>query len=381
MYPRIYFYNEAIMVGKNPWGKPTGGMGGGNFGGGKKPEIDLEALLRKSQERMKTVFQNDGNERKMGVLILLGVLVLWLASGIYRVNPDELGVVVRFGEYHRTMGPGLNYHLPYPVETVMIPSVTSINKVEIGARGSFQEDPTVRVSGLMMSAPESAPRQENLMLTGDRNIVDIDFEVQWKIDATAPQDFLFNMRDPSQSVRAVAESAMREVIGRNKLDDVLTSAQSQIADETKQIMQTMFDSYDAGIEIIAVNLSRPDVPGPVINEFQEVKRAEQEKETKETKAEGYRNEILPKAKGEATKMVQDATAYKARVVAEAEGDVARFNKVFAQYNGAKEVTRERMYLEAMEQVLGGMQKVIVDQKKSNFVPFMPINPTAAKPAQ
>lgn len=375
------------MAGKNPWGAPSGGgQGGGNggggnsggFGGGQKPEIDIDALLRKSQDRMKGFFDGDGNERKIATLTILGIFVLWMASGIYRVNPDELGVVMRFGEYHRTAGPGLNYHFPYPVESVLIPSVTTVNKVEIGGN-SGEEPPAVRSSFMSARREAQSQRPANLMLSGDRNIVDIDFEVQWKIDASRPQDFLFNMRDAAGSVRAVAESAMREVIGRNKLEEILTVAQSQIADDTKQIMQKMFDDYNAGIEIIAVNLSRPDVPEPVIGEFQDVKRAEQDKETKETKAEGYRNDILPKAKGEAIQMIQQAEAYKAKVVADAKGDAARFLSVYEQYAQAKDVTKRRMYLETMEEVLGGMPKVIVDQEKSNFVPFMPLPGNVGKP--
>lgn len=362
---------------KSPWGKSSGGGNsgggqGGGFGGGKRPEgPDLDALIRKSHDKFKQTFGPHMSESRMAGVILAAFAVLWLVSGVYRVNSDELGVVLRFGEFNRLGNPGLNYHLPYPIETVLIPSVTSVNKVEIG-KNSDADNPTVRSSRMMAAADGVAPLSENLMLTGDRNIVDIDFEVQWKINASRPQDFLFNMRDPEASVRSVAKSAMREVIGRNDLGDILTIAQSEIAEETKELMQGMFDAYGAGIEVIAVNLSRPDVPGDVIGEFQDVKRAEQDKETKETKAEGYRNDILPQARGEAIQMVQKSEAYKSRVVAEAKGDASRFNAIYAQYVNAKEVTRERMYLETMEQVLKGMPKVIVDGAKGNFLPYMPL---------
>jgi membrane protease subunit HflK len=197
--------------------------------------------------------------------------------------------------------------------------------------------------------------------------------VQWKIDAASPQNFLFSLRDPEVTVRAVAESAMREVIGRNKLEEILTSAQSKIADDTLAIMQEILASYKSGIEVIAVNLSRPDVPRPVIDEFQDVKRAEQDKATAESVAEGYRNEILPRAKGDAVKQVQDAIAYKNRVIAEAKGDAARFLEVYAEYKKAPEVTKKRMYLETMEQVMGGMTKVIVEQKGGQgVVPVLPL---------
>lgn len=354
---------------KGPWGNgPTGGGGrGGNTnGGGRKPEPapDFDELLRKGQDSLRGMMGGSGGKgspaRTVGIVSLV-VALLWLGSGIYRVNPDELGVVLRFGEYHRTTGPGLNYHLPFPVERVLIPSVTTVNKEEIGFRSNTQGR---RANGL---------DKESLMLTGDRNIVDIDFEVQWKVDATAPQNYLFNVRNPSRLIKPVAESAMREVIGRNDLTDVLTTAQSQIAEDTKELMQQMLDYYAAGIEVIAVNLSRPDVPAPVIDEFQDVKRAEQDRETAESVAEGYRNDIIPKAKGAAVQMVQEATAYKSRVVADAQGDAARFLSVYEEYKLAKDVTRKRIYLEAMEDIMAGMNKVIIDgQAGQGVLPYLPL---------
>ncbi|MCI5049852.1 MAG: FtsH protease activity modulator HflK [Rickettsiales bacterium] len=343
---------------KGPWGNvPNGG------GGGQRPEppkADLDDILRKSKDNFNQIF-GGGDNKRVVVLGLLIICVLWLASGFYRVNPDELGVVLRFGKYHRTTSPGLNYHAPFPVETVLIPSVTSVNKVEVGFRSGFSDRTTRSFD------------KESLMLTGDRNIVDIDFEVQWKIDSGAPQNYLFNVRDPATMIKPVAESAMREVIARNDLADVLTTAQSQIAEDTKEIMQQMLDDYRAGIEVISVNLSRPDVPAPVIDEFQDVKRAEQDKETAESVAEGYRNDIIPKAKGRAVQMVQQATAYKNKVIAEAEGDVARFISVYDEYKLAKDVTRKRMYLETMEDVLGGMNKIIIDGDSGGVLPYLPLD--------
>lgn len=354
----------------NPWGRkpsqgggrPGGPTGNSNNGGGNAPRPDLDALLRQSHARMRGMMGNaGGGNEKRTALAILGVLAfVWVASGIYRVDSNELGVVLRFGEYHRTTNPGLNYHLPYPAEQVIIPSVTSINKVEVGYRGTAPENPSVRTARFDSMGGGSPQNREGLMLTEDRNIVDIDFEVQWKIDEAAPEKFLFNMRDPELSIKSVAEAAMREVIGRNKLDDVLTTAQSQIAEDTKTIMQQIFNEYDAGVQIIAVNLSRPDVPQPVIDEFQDVKRAEQNKETAESVAEGYRNELLPKAKGEAAQMEQDALAYRAKVIADAEGDVARYNSIYKEYQLAKDVTKRRMYLETMEAVMKDMPKMIID---------------------
>lgn len=373
----------------SPWGrKPTsggssgGGYGGGpgNSGGGKGGPNPFEKIIKDSADKMKAKMPNGGSERDI-IIAAFGIfVVLWLASGIYRVNSDELGIVMRFGEYSRTETPGLNYHLPSPIEQVIIPSVTTVNKVEIGHRSGNAENPSVRVARSSMSdASSPSSGNEELMLTGDRNIVDIDFEVQWKIDATHPEKYLFNMRHPETNVRVVAESAMREVIGRTKLDDVLTGAQSQIAEDTKTLMQQMFDEYDAGIEIIAVNLSRPDVPQPVIDEFQDVKRAEQDKQTAESVAEGYSNDILPRAKGDAAKMLQDSEAYKSRVIADAEGNASRFKQIYAEYVLAKDVTKRRMYLETMEEVLKGMPKIIMESSKGGALPVLPITMPNTRP--
>ena len=375
----------------SPWGRKPGGSGPlsggtgggpGNNGGAKGGPNPFEKIIKDSADKMKAKMPNGGSERDI-VIAAFGIFViLWLASGIYRVNSDELGIVMRFGEYSRTASPGLNYHLPSPIEQVIIPSVTTVKKVEIGHRSGNAENPSVRLAKSAISdrSDMGGNSNEELMLTGDRNIVDIDFEVQWKIDATHPEKFLFNMRHPSENVRIVAESAMREVIGRTKLDDVLTGAQSQIAEDTKTLMQQMFDQYDAGIEIIAVNLSRPDVPQPVIDEFQDVKRAEQDKQTAESVAEGYSNDILPRAKGDAAKMLQDAEAYKSRVIADAEGNAARFKDIYAEYAQAKEVTKRRMYLETMEEVLKGMPKIIMEGGKGGAaMPVLPITMPNTKP--
>lgn len=374
----------------NPWGRkpqqsgrPGGPSNNNTGGGGNAPRPDLDALLRQSHARMRGMMGgSDGNEKRIAGIVLAGLVMLWVASGLYRVDSNEIGVVLRFGQYTgRLAEPGLNYHLPYPIEQVIIPSVTSINKVEVGFRGGAAENPSVRVRNYISLDNASPQNREGLMLTADRNIVDIDFEVQWKIDEAAPNKYLFNMRDPELSIKSVAEAAMREVIGRNKLDDILTTAQSKIAEDTKTIMQQIFDEYDAGVQIVAVNLSRPDVPQPVIDEFQDVKRAEQNKETAESVAEGYRNELLPKAKGEAAQMEQDALAYKAKVIADAEGDVARYNSIYKEYLQAKDVTKRRMYLETMEAVMKDMPKMIIDPSargNGGAVQMLPVPTLAPK---
>jgi len=376
----------------SPWGKkPTSGGNSGNtgsgggMGGGRGPGNPFEKIIRDSKDKMRGAMPKggNGNERDLIIVAFAVFVLIWLGSGIYRVNSDELGIVMRFGQYSRTAPPGLNYHLPTPIESVIIPSVTTVNTVEIGNRAGNAENPSIRVAKSALSdraSANAAQQSEGLMLTGDRNIVDIDFTVQWKIDATNPEKFLFNMRNPAGNVRVVAESAMREVIGRTKLDDVLTGAQSQIAEDTKTLMQQTFNEYDAGIEIIAVNLSRPDVPQPVIGEFQDVKRAEQDKQTAESVAEGYRNEIIPRAKGDAAKMLQDSEAYKSKVIADAQGNASRFKQIYAEYAQAKDVTKQRMYLETMEEVLRGMPKLVIENSKGGALPVLPITVPTVKPA-
>ena len=372
-----------------PWGKPNGGNGPRkpNRSGksGKSAQThDIDELLKKGQERFKGVFGDGGSggddgvpPKRVFVIGALAVLLLWLGSGVYRVNSDELGVVLRFGEFHRTVTPGLAYHFPYPIERSYTPSVTAINKIEVGKTGSLLQVARKNASSRVAQSQEN----ESMMLTSDRNIVDISFDVQWKIDATRPQDFLFNVRNAESLVKPVAESAMREVIGRNILEEENTTAeqsdlfknQSQIALDTKNIMQTMLDNYQAGVEVISVNVSKPDVPQPVIDEFQDIKRAEQDKKTAENIAEGYRNEIIPTAKGQAEQMRQQAEAYKDRVVAEAEGDASRFLSVYNEYKLAKTVTRKRMYLETMESMMAGMPKILLDQKGTGAVPYLPLD--------
>ena len=364
---------------KGPWGRAPGGGGGEPPRGGSGGNHDLDELIRKSQESFKGMFGGGGDLRLL-LLGVVGVMVLWLASGIYLVNADEAGVVLRFGKYHRVTEPGLNYHLPYPVESVQTPKVEKTNQVQVGMRAGYS------------GASGSRLERESMMLTGDRNIVDINFDVQWKIDAGAPQDFLFNVRNASLLIKPVAESAMREVIGQNVLEEPdeidqtvvnpeelpdvkgnVFDNQLEIAERTKSIMQQMLDAYEAGIQILSVNLSRPDVPSPVIDEFQDIKRAEQDKRTAENVAEGYRNEIVPRAKGQAAQMNQEALAYKNRVIAEAEGDVSRFLSVYDEYKLARDVTKKRIYLETMEDIYNGMQKLVIDQAGSQGVlPYLPL---------
>ncbi|MCE2927293.1 MAG: FtsH protease activity modulator HflK [Rickettsiales bacterium] len=360
---------------QGPWGKPSGGgMGGGprrptGGGGGGKPQgPDLDELLRKSREQWKTMFPQDGNGGAKGlVLLLIIVVLLWLSSGVYFVKADEQGVVLRFGEYHRTTGSGLNYHMPYPFESALMPKVTAVNRVEVGYRSG-----SARANRENTAVPE-----ESLMVTGDENIVDINFEVQWKI-REAP-DFLFNIRNPEDTVKAVSESAMREVIGQSKIATVLTAGREDVAIETKLLIQSTLDEYKAGIEIIAVNLRDVNPPDQVIAAFRDVQSARLDMETSRNQAEAYRNDILPKARGAAQQMILEAEAYKQEVIARAQGEASRFAAVYEEYRLARDVTKQRIYLETMEDILSGMNKVIIDEKGSGgVVPYLPLDSLKAR---
>lgn len=348
---------------QGPWGQPSSGGSGGNRGngggGGKKrpPNRDFDDMFRKGQDQFKNMFGKDGGEPDSKKTLFIGiaaVFVLWLASGIYRVEADEQGVILRFGEYIDTTGPGLHYHLPSPIETVYTPSVTTINKVEI--RGD-----------------QFSRNDDNRMLAGDLNLVDINFDVQWKIDPNRTADYLFNIRGPVETIRPVAESVMREVIGQMPLEYIIDKGQADIAERTAKTIQVVLDEYKAGINVVGVNLRKPDVPDEVIDSYQDVKKAEQDLETEVSKANRYKNQILPVAKGKAAQMEQQALAYKAETIAEAKGQAARFLSVFNEYKLAKDVTRKRMYLETMETIMNDMPKVIIDKDASGGVlPYMPL---------
>lgn len=361
--------NQGGGNGGGPWGSPPGGGGGnGNNpwgrppGGGQQPGgPDLEELLRKGQERFKNLTPGGLGGGKG---ILLGVVALgliWGLSGIYRVQPDEQGVVLRFGQYVRTEQPGLRYHLPSPIESVETPKVTRVNRLEIGYRSAVDNR---RGGGDVID--------ESLMLTGDENIIDIDFTVMWVIKDAG--NFLFKIREPELTVKMAAESAMREVIGRTDIQPALTEARQDIEQQTKALLQTMLDEYQSGIEISQVQLQKVDPPGPVVDAFNDVQRARQDRERLRNEAEAYRNDIIPRARGEAEQLIQQASAYREQVVSLAQGDAQRFAQVMAAYNQAPEITARRMYLETMQEVLGGSNKIIIDQGKGGpgVVPFLPL---------
>jgi membrane protease subunit HflK len=355
--------------GKGPWG--SGGSGGGSGGGGgggssSDPSPDLEQIIRKSQESLRQMLGGGGEEQSFRPFLLMGLafFVLWCASGIYRVDADEEGIVLRFGEFHRKTMPGLNYHLPAPIETVAVPKVTTINREEIGFRssgGAFMEKENRR------SVPE-----ESLMLTGDKNLVSVQFEVQWRIKDAAR--FLFNTRNTQFLVKPVAETAMREVMGNMPLSLALSDKRQPIAEATRDLMQSILDSYKTGIEIYEVNLLAVDAPQPVVDAFIDVLAAQQEKETLQNQARRYRDSIVPVAQGEAEKKIKDAEAYKQAVVSKAQGEAGRFASVYKEYAVAKDVTRRRLYLETLEEILSGMNKVIIDGDAAarGVQPYLPL---------
>jgi membrane protease subunit HflK len=299
-------------------------------------------------------------------LVALAAVALWGFSGFFVVQPDEVGVVLRFGKYDRLVQPGLNYHLPYPIETALTPQALHTNRMDIGMR--LVEDPRRGTS--MRDVPE-----ESLMLTGDENIVDVDFSVFWVISPNkdGPSDFLFNLENPQGTVKAVAESAMREVIGHSEIQPVLTGARQTIETAVQALMQKTLDSYRAGVQIMNVQMQKVDPPQSVIDAFRDVQAARTDLERMQNQAQTYANQVVPEARGKAAKTIQDAEAYREQTVAEAKGQVSRFNQIYEQYKKSPQVTRQRMYLETMERVLGGTDKFILDSGSSTVVPYLPLN--------
>lgn len=373
-----------------PWsnqggGKGSGGGGGGGpwgqgpwgSGGGKEPP-DLDEILRRGQDRMRRVMRGGGGGGGNGAggigggvprtfLFLLGLLLL---AGVafygffYRVNPDEQGIVLRFGKYERWEGPGLHWRWPYPIEEVRLPKVTQQRTIEVGSARS-----TI------------GSRDSGLMLTGDGSVVDVRFVVFWRISPeksengdTGVEQFLFNIAQPETTVREVAESAMREVVGQSSLQPLLTGGRQKIQEEVQKLMQRTLDYYRAGIKIDQIQLKEVDPPEEVIGSFREVAAAAQEKETLVKQAQTYADQVTPRAHGEADRIVAAAEGYRDQTVAEATGQAARFLKVYDEYKKAPDVTRERLYLEMQERVLEGADKIIIDQKSGQgVVPYLPLD--------
>ena len=360
---------------RGPWGgPPRGNNGDGNRGGGNNNEPpDLEDLLQASRQRLKRAFPRGGRggggrgpqlNRNMFVFLFGGVFLLWFLSGIYFVGPQEQAVKTTFGKYAGISGPGPHWRAPF------IQGVTLV---------AVDEQRTATVDG---SNNTAGGTRENLMLTSDRNIVDVSFTVNWNISRAAPAEgelpnaakFIFNIEGPDNMVKAVAEAAMRETVGAKELEPIITSGQAEVVEQTRQRIQETLDFYQSGIQVLRVNMEKPEVPSAVRDAFADVIKARNEKERMINEAELVANQIVPVAEGQAQKVIQEARAYAARVEADSIGQAERFNKIYEEYRRAPEVTRQRMYLETVEDVLGDMNKIIVEDKAgSGVVPYLPLN--------
>ena len=383
---------------KNPWGNQQDSRNdgrnnpperGGGQQGGNSPQDDIYSMLRKAQETLRNNNGggNNGNggggyrpgggggeflggitPARAAILIGVAILALWLVSGFYFVQPNENAVVTTFGKFDRIdEQPGLKFHLPAPFQSHQIVDVTTERRIEIGYR-----DVGRGRSDLGTDMPD-----ESLMLTGDENIIDIDFVVLWRVGDA--KDYLYSIRNPEDTIKIVAQSAMREVIGRTKIQAALTEGRSQIQSDTRALAQKILDEYKAGVSINNIQLQKADPPDTVIDAFNDVQRARQEKEQLRNKAEAYRNDIIPRARGEAEKLRQQAEAYKSEVVSRATGDAARFSSVYEAYQSSKTVTAERMYLEAMEDVIKNAQTIVLDDSRGGALPYLSLNELRNRP--
>ncbi|MCF4166436.1 FtsH protease activity modulator HflK [Zavarzinia compransoris] len=354
-----------------PWqnnGGPWGGGGGGNRGpwgqgprgpGGQPP--NLEDLLRRGQDRFKEMVPGGGWGKRGIALAALVLVGLWASTGFYRVDPDQLGIVTRFGEWVETTDPGLHYHLPAPIERVQTPSVTTQNRVDVGLPLS---------DSIRSVRRESA--NESLILTGDENIADVAFSVFWVIDDAGK--YLFNIENPDDTVRAVAISAMREVIGRSRLQDAQTEGRERVAREARELIQSVLNAYGAGVQITQLQLHRVDPPAAVIEAYRDVQAARANQEQYRNEAEAYYNDKVPQARGQAQKILQESEGYRQQVVADAQGQASRFQSVLTAYNAAKDVTVQRIYIETMEGILRNMNKMILDggNQTQGVLPYLPL---------
>ena len=296
--------------------------------------------------------------------VLIGILVIWLLTGIYIVGPDEVGVVRTFGEFTRVTQSGLNWKFPSPIETANTPKVTEVKRIEFGFRS-------------LKNGQYRTVEKESLMLTGDENIVDAEMIVQYKIKD--PVKYLFNIVEPELTVREAAEASLRTVVGRNKIDETLTTGKFTIQEETKEQVQSILDKYESGIHIVAVQLQDVSPPKEVIGAFKDVASAKEDKNRMINQAEGYRNDVIPKARGEAEAMIRDAEGFKESRIKRAEGDATKFTTILKEYKKAKSITEKRLYLETMEKVLPGIDKIIIPDKESgNMLNLLNLNPNQVK---
>lgn len=354
----------------SPWGQQGGPWGQGSGGGAQPP--DLEELLRRSQEGLKQFLPAGFGGGGMLILVLL-TLLAWLLSGFYTVGPNEIGLNLIFGKYRGKTQAGLNYNLPAPVGSVIKLAVTDRNITDVGFREETAPEGRRRGGQATRLGPE-AP-EESLMLTGDENIADIKFRVIWQIDPSKPEDYAFNLANPHTTVKAVAESAMREIVGQSQIQKILTADRKLIEPASQALMQKLLDDYHSGVMVLQVLLLSVDPPQQVIAAFRDVTAAQQDLQRLGNEAEAYANRVVPEARGAAARILQEAEAYREQTVAEARGQAARFNQIYEQYKNAPALTRQRLYIETMERVLGGAEKVILDDPSkggASVAPFMPL---------
>ena len=361
--------------GGGPWGSgPKGPWGSGPQPVGPRPP-DLEDLLRRAQDRLQQLLPG-GYFSGLGIVIaVFAVVAIWAMSGFYRVQSEELGVVLRFGKFVREEQPGLRYHIPYPIETVLLPKALRVSTISIGM--TLIDDPSRR-GRTMRDVPE-----ESLMLTGDENIVDVDFTVLWRIKPAGSADYLFNIQNPEGTVKAVAESAMREIVGKSNIQPILTGARTSTELSVQELMQKTLDSYGSGILITQVQMQKVDPPAQVIDSFRDVQAARADLERAQNEAQTYANRVVPDAKGRGAQIMQVAEGYRQQAIAEAKGQSARFLKVYEEYKKAPDVTRQRIYLETMERILGSSEKLVYDGGSSgqSIVPYLPLSElTPRRPA-
>ncbi len=338
---------------RGPWGKPPGNdgpknnWGGSNKGGPGNIPPELDDLFKKGRDGLKSVLPQGGG-RGTWLLPLAALAAFWVYNSVYQVQPDERGMVLRLGAYTRTVPPGLHF-APWPIETMELLPVAAENQTPIGDGGD-----------------------EGLMLTGDENMVDVKFKVLWKI--ADPQKFLFSVAEQESIVKAVAESAMREIVGRTPASDALTNGKLAIQDQVLDITQRTLDKYNAGVKITGLALEGVEPPAPVLDAFEDVQRAKQDQQKSINEAERYSNQKLRNAEGDQAKLIEDAKGYKAQIIAEAKGEAQRFDSVYTEYAKAKDVTRERLFLETMENVIGKSNRIIMDPSKSGqgVVPYLPL---------
>lgn len=354
-------WNQPGPGGNDPWGQKGGGRGG---------PPDLDEVVKNVQNKLRGFFGGSGGGSggsgggsmpgKAGIsAILVVALVVWALTGFYVVQEGTRGVVLRFGAYSETTLPGLQWHVPWPVEEVNTVNVQNVNSVEIGYRTTGQSQ-------------EQAVPQEGLMLTRDENIVDVKLAVQY--DIKDPENLIFYVADnPQTVVRGATESALREVVGTNNMDFVLTEGRATVVSETKALLQRVLDRYLTGINVIAVEMQDAQPPREVKPAFDDAVKAREDQVRLINEAEAYRNDVIPRARGEAARLIQEAEGYKEAIIAQAEGEASRFEQILTEYEQAPDITRRRMYLEKMEQVLSNSSKLMIDQSGGNNVIYLPLD--------